>query len=376
MADLFFFGTLRHVPLLELVMGRAADDLNMSPATLADHGSFEVVEQVFPTIEHRPGETAEGILVRGLSDRDLDRLNFYEGGFSYTLKPLRVDLPDGTSHAAEVYFPDPGLWTAGSEWDLDAWVADWGPLSMRAAEEAMSYYGRVSADVMATRMPSIRIRAAAWLAQQAQVQDPERDLERDVKVVCHERSHLSFFAMEQMDLQFRRYDGGMSEVMNRSAALIGAATVVLPYDPLRDTVLLIEQFRAATYIAGNQTPWMWEPVAGLIDPGETPEDTAYREAVEEAGVTLTALEPVAQVFSSSGSSGEFVHIFIGLTDLSRLSGGGGLDTEGEDIRSQVISFDALMEGIDRQTYQDMPLVTAALWLARHRDRLREGVGTA
>jgi 8-oxo-dGTP pyrophosphatase MutT (NUDIX family) len=121
---------------------------------------------------------------------------------------------------------------------------------------------------------------------------------------------------------------------------------------------------------------MWEPVAGLIDPGETPEDTAYREAVEEAGVTLTALEPVAQVFSSSGSSGEFVHIFIGLTDLSRLSGGGGLDTEGEDIRSQVISFDALMEGIDRQTYQDMPLVTAALWLARHRDRLREGAGTA
>ncbi|MBE1282156.1 MAG: NUDIX domain-containing protein [Rhodobacteraceae bacterium] len=371
MADLFFYGTLRHVPLLELVLDRAADVLDIQPAVLQGHGAFAVVNECFPTIELRDGHAADGVLVRGLSSEDLERLNFYEGGFSYDLKPVSVDLKDGSTASCEVYFPQPGLWRAGDTWDLNAWFSDWGDMSMRAAEEVMSYFGRVSAEEMARRITPIRIRAAAWVAAQMRQAEPKRDLSKDVVVHRHNRSHLSFFGLEEMDLQFRRFDGTMSEIWNRSALMVGQAAVVLPYDPVRDRVLLIEQFRAPPFIAGATNPWIWEAVAGLVDPGETPEQTAYREAVEEAGLELLALEPVAQVYSSTGSSGEFAHIFVGLAELTEGGAVAGLASEGEDIRSRILSYQDLMDGVDAQTYCNAQLVTAALWLSRHRERLRK-----
>lgn len=370
MVDLFVYGTLRHVPLLELILGRTGPDLDVREAHLPGHGAFAVVDQPFPAIEEREGHRAPGLLLRGLSQDDMDALNFYEGGFDYTLRRMDVTLQDGTVCPADVYFPEPGLWPTGDVWDLAQWQDKWGALSLRAAEEVMAYRGRLTAAEVAERFRPIRIRAAAWLAAQDRPADPDHDLSRDVVVHAHKRAYVNFFAMEEMDLQFRRYDGSLSPVVNRGAALVGQASVVLPYDPRRDAVLLIEQFRAATYIAGCRTPWMWEPVAGLIDPGETAEQAAHREAQEEAGLSLTSLETVTRAYPSSGASGEFLHIFVGICDLDTVGEGGGLDSENEDIRSQILSFDALMEGIDAQIYQDMPLVTAALWLARHCDRLR------
>lgn len=372
MADLFFFGTLRHLPLLELVLGRSGDALRAQPAKLPGHGVYQVVGQPFPAIEERNGAMADGVLVQDLSKGDLDRLNFYEGGFGYALKPVSVLLEDGCAAPAGVYFPDPGLWQTADPWDLAAWAANWGALSLRAAEEVMAYYGRMSAEEVARCFPSVRRRAAAWLAGQSRPGDGVHDLSKDVIVHRHNRAHLNFFAMEEMDLQYRRFDGSMSPVMNRSSAMAGHAAVVLPYDPARDQVLLVEQFRAPPFIMGDAHPWMWEPVAGVIDPGETAEQTAIREAVEEAGVAVRHLETVARGYPSSGALAEYIHIFIGIADLSDVTGGGGVAGEGEDIRSRILSYDEMMVGIDAQTYQDMPLVTAALWLSRHRERLRNG----
>lgn len=370
MVDLFFYGTLRYVPLLELVLGRTSESLNVQVASLPNHGVYDVKGQLFPTIEPRPGATAQGVLVRGLATDDLAALNFYEGGFDYALQPIDVTLASGALAAAEIYFPEPGLWEASETWDLEAWIAKWGAISLRAAQEVMAYRGRMTAAEVAQCFPSARRRAASWLTAQAHTEDPEHDLERDVVVHGYKRAYMNFFAMEEMDLQFRRYDGNLSPVVNRAVALVGQAAIVLPYDPVRDQVLLVEQFRAATYIAGEKKPWMWEPVAGLIDPGETAEQAACREAVEEAGVNISTLEPVTQAYSSSGASSEFLHIFVGITDLSKISGGGGIAGEHEDLRSEILDYDRLMQGIDDQIYQDMPLVTAALWLSRHRDRLR------
>ncbi len=168
----------------------------------------------------------------------------------------------------------------------------------------------------------------------------------------------------------------MGPTINRGTILIGEAAVVLPYDLRRDAVLLIEQFRAAIYIGGATSPWTLEPPAGLIDPGETPEQAARRETREEVGLEVDHLEAVGSLYSSSGSSSEYVHVFCGLTDFSSVVGGGGVPSEGEDIRSKVMSFQELMQGVDNRTFQDMPLVTAALWLARHRDRLRAEFGRA
>ncbi|MHA6261758.1 NUDIX domain-containing protein [Arenibacterium sp. CAU 1754] len=371
MADLFFYGTLCHLPLLEIVLGRRIGDGAAVPAELPGHAIFWVQNQSFPTIEPYAGATAQGLLVRDLDPGDIDRLRFYEGGFDYDLQHVSVDVQDGAC-PARVFFPRPGLWTAGAPWSLADWVERWGAIQLRAAQEIMGWYGRMDPDALAKRMTGIRLRAAAWVAAQNRPGDPERDIDRDVVVQAHHRPYVNFFAVEEMDLQFRLHDGGLSRPLNRGAQVLGQAVVVLPYDPRRDAVLLVEQFRAPVFIGGDRAPWVWEPVAGLIDPGETPECTARREALEEAGLTLGHLDPVAGTYSSTGSSSEFVHMYVGLTDLDAPRPDiGGLDSEGEDIRSRILSFDELMAGVDAHQFRDMPLVVTALWLARHRSRLRE-----
>ena len=373
MVDLFFYGTLRHVPLLECVLGRSSDQLDCQNGSLPGYGAFAVRDECFPMISADPDGAAPGILVRGLTPGDIDRLAFYEGGFGYDLRDVSISLDDGTETAAQVFFPQEGLWQLGDPWSLRDWAAEWGDLTLRAAEEVMSYYGRMSAAEIAQRFPSIRLRAAAWLAAQQRPADPDRDIARDVVVHDYRRAYLNFFAMEEVDLQFRRHDGTMSAVMNRSAFFVGQAAVVLPYDPVRDCVLLTEQFRTPVFLSGDRAPWVWEPVAGLVDPGETPEQAAHREAMEEAGLTLAALEKAGEVYSSTGSSSEYLHLYVGITALTGDGAIGGLASEGEDIRSRILSYDELMEGVDGNRYRDMPLVTTALWLARHRDRLRAAV---
>lgn len=370
--DMFFYGTLRHLPLLEMVLGRAVLTLNVKAVQLPDHAVYWVKDEPFPMIQPLNGATADGLLVQGLTEEDVARLQFYEGGFDFGLTAIIVQSPIADPVHAQMFFCDPDAWQAGAEWSLADWQGKWGAVSVRAAAEVMAYYGRYNPQEIGSRFDVIRMRAWAWVQAQTRAKDPDHDLAQDVKVLAHHRPYVNFFAVEELDLQFRGQDGGMNPPVNRGALVVGQAAVVLPYDPVRDCVLLIEQFRAAVYIAGDPAPWVWEPVAGLVDPGETPQQAARREAMEEAGLTLSALEPAGQMYSSTGSSTEFLHLFIGVADLSAPSQGGGLASEGEDIRSEIISFTDLMAGVDANRYCDMPLVTTALWLARHRDRLRRG----
>ena len=236
----------------------------------------------------------------------------------------------------------------------------------------MSYQGRVSAAEMVKCFPSVRRRASAWLAAQARDEDPARDLATDVVVHDHKRAFVNFFAMEEMDLQFRRYDGTMSPVMNRCAALVGRAAVVLPYDPLRDQVLLVEQFRAATYIAGEKRPWMWEPVAGLIDPGETPETgRAPRSHGRGRGKTDGPGTRSAMPILPAGLRANIFTFLLGLADLSDIQTTAvALPAKAKTCAAKSSVLRRFMQGIDDHSYQDLPLITSALWLARHRDRLR------
>lgn len=369
MNNLFFYGTLCHAPILEQVLGRK--DIDAVSGRLTDHKVTWVQNQPFPMIQGSPVGHAHGVLVRGLNDIDLERLAFYEGAFDYDLRLVDIQLDNGETAPAQVFFPTGTQWTPGADWDLADWVRDWGALSLRVAEEVMSYFGRLSAADMADKMTPIRIRAAAWLAAQDRPVDPGRNLETDVVLINHKRAYLNFFGIEEADLQFRRHDGTMNDPVNRGALMVGQAAVVLPYDPVRDVVLLTEQFRTPVFLCGDPSPWVWEPVAGLVDPGETPEQAAHREAREEAGLELKRLEKAGEMYSSTGSSSEYLHIFIGLTELTEASQNGGLAEEGEDIRSKIISYDALMQGVDAHAFKDMPLITSALWLARHRDRLRK-----
>lgn len=370
-SDIFLYGTLSHIELLERVLDRPRDRIDLSGAELRDHAVFGARDQAFPVLIPKPGQRARGVLARNLGADDVARLQFYLRTQDREICNLEVETDSGERVAADIFSAPPDQSQTDEPWSLDNWVRDWGDLTLYVADEIMRHFGRLDASEVAALVPAMCRRADSYLAAQRRAAEPGQAVDRDVEVIAGSQPYTGFLAIQKMDLKFRRHDGTMSDVHTREALMASQAVVVLPYDPERDCVLLIQQFRAPLFINGDPAPWVWEPVAGQVDPGESPETTADREAMEEAGLSLRALEPAGQVYSSTGSSTEFLYLFIGLADLSVRPEGGGLDSEGEDILTRILSFDELIAGVDAQRFRDLPLVTTALWLARHRDRLRQ-----
>lgn len=372
MKNLFFYGTLRHVPLLSCVLGRAVTDNCVIPARLSDWAVFTVAEGPFPMICKKPGARAEGVLVKGLSDDDIARLNFYEGGFDYALEPVQVETAEG-AYPAEFYLPPDARWTPSAPWSLETWVAAHGPLTLLAAQEVMERRHSTSAEQIDALFDWIRARAwAQMLAQDGAPQTLRNTAGRDsFQIETQHPGYDGFFRIKEFTLRHQRFDGAQSAPLKREAFVAFDAALVLPYDPHTDQVMLVEQLRFGPIWRGDPSPYVLEPIAGLVDAGEAPADCARREAVEEAGIQLGDLQLMTRIYASPGYSTEFFHCYLGLTDLSVETGGiGGKEDENEDIRNHVISFDHAMSLIDTGEINAGPLTMMLLWLARHRDDLR------
>ncbi|MBT8408864.1 MAG: NUDIX domain-containing protein [Alphaproteobacteria bacterium] len=368
---LFLFGTLRHPPILQIVLGHKRAKL--VPARLPGWRAFCAAAHDFPILAAGDGEVAEGLLLMDPSDQDLARLDFYEGGFGYVLEPREV-LTGGGPVKAQLYVPEQDRWSPGAPWDLDDWAVRHGALTARAAAMYMAGFGTSSAREMARRFPAIRARADAEMRAEATA--PPVDLRRGSggrSVVTRDARipYAGFFDIAEQDIEFPRFDGGQSPTVTRMALVGGDAVTVLPYDPARDRVLLVEQFRFGPYLRGDPEPWSLEAVAGRIDPGETAQGAALREAREEAGLEIGELWPVATFYPSPGVFTEYIYAFVGRADLPdtdmRL---GGADAEDEDILSHVIPFARLMEIVASGEADTGPLVLSAWWLSANRDRLR------
>lgn len=371
--SLFFYGTLRHVALLETVLDRSRSGLDLVEAVLPDHACYWVKDQVFPLIAQEPGAQAQGLILRNVTDEDTARLDYYEGGFAYDVQQRTAHTSEG-EEPVSVYVPQAGRWAKGRPFSLQDWEKDWAALSCLSAREAMDAFGIWSAEDLAGRLPMIRRRNNARKMAGARGPSPDHRAGADrIAVLSRTRVHSHFFALDHLHLTHPRFDGATSEVLEREVFFVGDAVTVLPYDPVRDTVLLTEQFRPNVFANGDPSPWVIEPVSGFVDPGESAEQAAFRESQEEAGVTPDRLELVSASYSSTGSSTEFVSIYIGLADFGTRSGGGGLTGEGEDILIHEMPFAELEEGLRTHRFRDTPLITAALWLMLHRNRLR---GTA
>lgn len=151
----------------------------------------------------------------------------------------------------------------------------------------------------------------------------------------------------------------------------GNAVAVLPYDPERRTALLVSLPRAPAIWAGGP-PELVEAPAGMID-GEDPEDCVRREALEEAGVQLGALEPVASVFASPGVSSERLRLYLApYTASDRVAAGGGLDHEHELITVMELPLDELWSQVERGGIEDLKTLTLTLALRVRRPDLFGG----
>ncbi|MGB7318460.1 MAG: NUDIX domain-containing protein [Planktotalea sp.] len=370
--SLFFYGTLCHVPLLELVLGRSRVEISYCDANLADHLATWVKDEPFPMIAEQSGASAQGILVQDLSETDIARLRFYEGGFEYDLKPVHVSV-EGGSLPAKVFFPKPGRWQQGQVWDLQVWAAQWGRLSLNTAREVMQHYANTSVDEIARLLPFLRARAwAKELARDPAPSTLRRDMPAStVSLEMRDDGYAGFFRLDTFDVAYPRFDGAQSETLERGAFVAYDAALVLPYDPARDLVMLIEQMRYGPLLRSDPLPWMLEPIAGLVDAGEAPIETARREAVEEAGLALQDIRPMLKVYAAPGYSTEFFHCFLGVCPLDKVQQAvHGLASEHEDIRTHVIPFEQAMALLDSGEINQAPLAMMLLWLARRRDELR------
>lgn len=372
MRRLFFYGTLRDRDVLAAVLGHGLESLDIREAVLPGFEVCAVAGQDFPFGRWRAGADAPGLLVSGLSGDDVARLDYYEGAYLYELQPARV-LADGAPYEAEVFASDHEGWTPAGPWDLADWMARNSKLAVLAAREVMSYFGKRPATEVMPHYATIRIRAQSRL--NARMRRPgglsRKSADRDIDVQSTRRPYLHFFMLEEHDLRFRRFDGTMSDPVERAVFVAADAVTVLPYDPDRDEVLLIEQFRAGPLGRGDPYPWCIEAVAGRVDPGESYEATAVRELGEEVGLKARSLEHIGGYYTSPGAFSEYLASFVAIADLVGFDGRiGGVQSEHEDIRTLVVPYERLMQALADGEIDNSPLIISAYWLAANRARLR------
>jgi ADP-ribose pyrophosphatase len=191
----------------------------------------------------------------------------------------------------------------------------------------------------------------------------------DVRINRQRRAYDGYLKVEEYRLTHRRFDGTWMPEIGREVLRRGHAVAVVLYDPDRDAVILIQQFRIGAYVNG-QPAWLTELVAGLIEPGEDPADVARRETREEAGCEILELVPMYHYIVSPGCMDETVTMFCGHVDSTVAGGDYGLAHEGEDIRVLVKPFDEAWRELHAGGLGNSITVIAMLWLQVNREDLR------
>lgn len=189
------------------------------------------------------------------------------------------------------------------------------------------------------------------------------------ELVRQETAFQGYFRVVRYFFRHSLHKGGTSGVISREVFERGQAGAVLLYDPGRDEVVLIRQFRAGAYAAGHH-PFTWELVAGIIEDGETAEDMVRREVGEEAGLAVGELLPIQSIMLTPGACSEACQVFVGRVDTTTAGGVFGLASEGEDILVKVLSFAAAYAMVERDEVDNAVGVIGLQWLALHREELR------
>jgi ADP-ribose pyrophosphatase len=176
--------------------------------------------------------------------------------------------------------------------------------------------------------------------------------------------------LKSFTLKHTLYKGGWSPAITRELFQRGNCVAVLLYDPIRDEVVIIEQFRIGAMQMPEQA-WLLEIVAGAIEPGETAEEVAYRESIEEAGCEIQQLIKINDFFTSPGGTSELLSLFYGKVDTTHIGGIHGLDHEDEDIFVTTMKFDKVYQLLlDGKILSAIPII-AIQWLFINRENLRQ-----
>jgi ADP-ribose diphosphatase len=339
------------------------------PATLDDHALASDEHGLRVALVPEAGAAVAGGLFPASAGARA-RLDFAMAALGAARVPVAVAVPGGPV-AAEAYRFAPEAAPPGR------WSSD-GPAERRgrqaeALDEIMGHFGRRDPGELPALLHGIGIRALGrcrGTAGMIPVRLGAGLHATDVEPVERVLAYARYFGIEEHRLRHRRFDGAMSDLLERAVFTSGDAVTVLPYDPRADAVLLIEQFRAGPHARRDPRPWCLEAVAGRCDRTEPPELTARREAGEEAGLELGRLERIAAYYPSPGIMSEYITAFVGEADLAAAGGVHGLADEHEDIRAIVVPLGAALASAATGEINNAPLLLSLFWLEHHAERLR------
>lgn len=364
MTDVFLCGVLADAHVRGVVLGHHA------PALAASYAGHSLCGQdAFPLLAPQAKAVVAGVLLRGIDATALARLTFFAAATNGQCMTATVKTAEGPV-VVQGFLPETAV--PAEAWSFPDWAAQFGPTVLATARDIMALYGVKPAQAVQARLAQMLVRGAARVRAAADQPATVR-LSADVQVGAQREPYARFFAVDEYDLAFRRFEGSASPTVTRAVFISGDAVTVLPYDPVRDRVLVVEQFRSGPFARGDSQPWQLEAIAGRIDTGETPEDAARREAVEESGLTLGALLPVANYYPSPGICAEYLYSYVAITDLpDDAAGVFGVEGEAEDIRGHLIGFDDLMALVGTGEIANAPLILTAFWLQARKGDLRGG----
>ena len=187
------------------------------------------------------------------------------------------------------------------------------------------------------------------------------------KLLKHSTLFEKYFRLDEYSLSHELFAGGDSPVFTREIFERGSVVAVLPYDAERRKVVLIEQFRAGA-IEDPDGPWLIESVAGVIEPGESTQQVALRECVEEAGCEIRQLEMISQYYVSPGGTSEHCSLYCGLVDSDGVAGIHGLADENEDIRVMVVDAEEAFAWVREGRIRSSATIIALQWLELNQAR--------
>lgn len=190
----------------------------------------------------------------------------------------------------------------------------------------------------------------------------------DIQELTIKPLYKGYFEMVQYQFKHKLYDGSWSETVTREIFERGHAVAVLPYDPVTQEFVLIEQVRIGA-LPTSKTPWLMEVIAGIIDPGEQPDDVCRREAQEEAGIEIEHLTKVLSYLASPGGTTERLTIYMAQVDSTKADGVHGLDYESEDILVHRVPEKQAREWLDDGTIDNAAALIALQWFFLNKQTL-------
>ncbi len=194
--------------------------------------------------------------------------------------------------------------------------------------------------------------------------------DEDVEIISRSLAHDGYLKVEHLQLRHRLFSGGWSNAMLRELQPRNPAVGVLLFDPARDTLLLVRQFRVGMY-GEEANAWPLEIVAGMVGSTEELEDVARRESQEESNCVPTELIQICEYYNSPGVTNEKITVFCGRFDSSRAGGVYGLDEEHEDIEVQLLSYTDAIKMLEGGKINNAMTLVALQWLQLHHQELRD-----